>query len=266
MNHRNSISNFILLLAAGLLCLNAALAAPPTKVTVTNADPNSALQGDALDVVISGTGFDVGSKVKFLVTGTKDNTQINVGIVVLNPDGTLTASIQVLGTASAIDYDIEVRASSGRRGKGTTLFKVSQNGDAEDPSPHRYNVTFAGDLTGGGEDWGESSKTVQYSRDFGFTGTGELNLDYFRAPFPDGPFTGSRGVDCFGAIGTFVSLYGATLQNVKGGSAKAMIQFEAYAEDGFTPVVVYDLFIYGLFDGDPDDWPPSVWNSMTLTA
>ncbi len=128
MIHRKSISIFILLLAAGLLCLDAALAAPPVKVKVTAANPNSALQGDALPVVISGSGFDVGSTVKFLVTGTKDGNQISVSNVVLNPDGTLTASIQVQGTALAIDYDIEVRASSGRRGKGTTLFKVFENG------------------------------------------------------------------------------------------------------------------------------------------
>jgi hypothetical protein len=125
MNRHYQIPYFITLMTISLLSINIAVAAPPTKVTVTNAYPGSALQGDAVDVVISGSGFDAGSKVKFLVTGTKDDSQISVDPTVdLNPDGTLTARIHVLGNAQVIDYDIEVRTSSGRRGKGVTLFRV----------------------------------------------------------------------------------------------------------------------------------------------
>jgi len=128
MNNRNLISHAIALLVTALMCLNVAVAkGPSTKVTVTNANPGSALQGKALKVVVSGTGFDAGSSVRFLVTGTADDTQISVNpIVDLNSDGTLTAGIQVLSTATVIDYDIEVMNSKGRRGKGTTLFKVKQ--------------------------------------------------------------------------------------------------------------------------------------------
>lgn len=146
MNRHYQISYFITLMAISLLSINIAVAkGPPTKVSVTNAYPGSALQGDAVDVVISGSGFDVGSKVKFLVTGTKDDSQISVDPTVdLNPDGTLTARIHVLGNAQVIDYDIEVRTSSGRRGKGVTLFRVRTrdgggNTDAE-------CIVFTGDL------------------------------------------------------------------------------------------------------------------------
>jgi len=116
------------LLALGLSMLSHAYAAPPEKVTVTTANPNSALQGELLDVVISGSGFDHGSTVKYLVSGTSDDSQISVTAVTYNEaDGTLTTTIQVAGAALISDYDIEVRNSSNRRGKGTTLFAVLTN-------------------------------------------------------------------------------------------------------------------------------------------
>ena len=148
MNRHYQISYFFALIAISLLSINIAVAkGPAAKVTVTSANPGSALQGDAVDVVISGSGFDVGSKVKFLVTGTKDDTQISVDpTVVLNEDGTLTARINVLGNAKVIDYDIEVRASSGRRGKGVTLFRVrAREGGGNTESEC---IVFTGDLSG----------------------------------------------------------------------------------------------------------------------
>jgi len=115
----------------GLLWLDHAVAAPPEKIAVTSANPDSALQGEALDVVIGGSGFGLGATVKYLVTGTKDDSQISVLSVTYDAtDGTLTTSIQVHGDASVADYDIEVQAASGRRGKGTTLFKVQANNNA----------------------------------------------------------------------------------------------------------------------------------------
>ncbi len=143
MNKRNPIYCFIALLATALMCLNVAVAkGPSAKVTVTNANPGSAIRGEAVTVVISGSGFDHGSKVRFLVTGTNDDTQINVVDVDDSEaaDGNLTASIQVLSTATVIDYDIEVMNSRGRRGKGTTLFKVKQE----------ETVVYTAELTLGG--------------------------------------------------------------------------------------------------------------------
>jgi hypothetical protein len=129
---------FLLVLAAALFWLEAS-AAKPEKVTVTAANPNAALQGEALDVVISGSGFGHGSTVRFLVTGTRDDTQIGVGTVDYDElTGDLLASIQVLETAQVVEYDIEVRASSGRGGKGTTLFRVRKRGE-----DHRSGVEAA---------------------------------------------------------------------------------------------------------------------------
>jgi hypothetical protein len=124
---RSAIATVLILTLA---TLSLAHAAPPPKVQAAN--PNSALQGEALDVVISGMHFDNGSAVRFLVTDTDDDTQISVGDVTYNANGTLTASVQVQGEALISEYDIEVTTTNGRRGKGTTLFSVfSSNGGGQ---------------------------------------------------------------------------------------------------------------------------------------
>ena len=48
------------------------------KISVTAASPGEALQGEELDVIVGGSGFDEGTTAKFLVTGTSDDTQIEV--------------------------------------------------------------------------------------------------------------------------------------------------------------------------------------------
>ena len=121
------------LLSLGLMLASVAHAAPPPKVN--SANPNSALQGEALDVVIGGSNFQNGAAVKFLVTETSDDSQIDVNGVTYNADGTLTASVQVQGEALISDYDIEVTNPNGRRGKGTTLFAVYSSSGGGNSEP-----------------------------------------------------------------------------------------------------------------------------------
>jgi len=144
LNRQSSI--FFLVLAASFLWLSTSMAKGPSeKVTVTDANPNAALQGEALDVVISGSGFGHGAKVKFLVTGTKDASQIDVGTVDFDEaTGTLVANISVHDSALVDQYDIEVRASSGRRAKGTTLFAVKSKSGGGNITAEC--IVFTGDL------------------------------------------------------------------------------------------------------------------------
>ena len=53
-------------------------AAPP-RVTVKAATPSSAYQGESLDVVVSGSGFDASAKVQFFVSGTTNPGGIKFG-------------------------------------------------------------------------------------------------------------------------------------------------------------------------------------------
>ena len=123
-----SLSIF-LCLAGSLLWLDSASAGKPAKVFVTAANPSLALQGEALDVVISGSGFGHGATVRFLVSNTQDDAQVEITGTVLFDEmsGNLIAPIQVLDGAIVDFYDVEVLTSSGRRGKGTDLFSVVLN-------------------------------------------------------------------------------------------------------------------------------------------
>lgn len=129
MKHHHPVHYVILIVAVFVACATTLQAAPPTKVTVTAADPNSAIQGEMLPVEISGDGFDSGSHVRFLVSGSQDDDEILVESVEFVSPGKLRAQIRVRDDALVIDYDIEVRSSSGRRGKGTALFSVKSSND-----------------------------------------------------------------------------------------------------------------------------------------
>lgn len=99
---------------------------------VTSADPSSALQGTvSLDVTITGNGFDNSAQVQFLVTGTTNPGGISVKNVSVRSAKKLVATIEVADTAVVNKFDIEVRLSNGRKGKGTTLFAVQAK--ASDP-------------------------------------------------------------------------------------------------------------------------------------
>jgi hypothetical protein len=100
-----------------------AIAAPP--VTVTLATPASAYQGTiALDVVVSGNGFDPTAKVQYFVTGTANPGGITVKRVTFRSSKELVTTIDVADTADLANFDIQVTLDSGRKGKGTSLFSV----------------------------------------------------------------------------------------------------------------------------------------------
>jgi len=120
-------------------------AGKPVKVEVTSAFPDSAVQGELTEVEIDGTGFDAGSTARFIVTDTRDDTQIDVNEVTFDAQsGKLKAKIKVKDAALPVEYDIEVMNSSGRRGKGTTLFRVQarEGGGHTDAEC----IVFTGDL------------------------------------------------------------------------------------------------------------------------
>ena len=121
------------------LCLAGlpAFAAPPSggggsKVTVTAANPPDAFQGEELDVIVSGSGFDAGSQVSYLVTGTTDASQVEVISVQFISSTELKTRIRPKDAALPTEYDIQVQTSSGRKGKGTTLFRVKMSAE---PNP-----------------------------------------------------------------------------------------------------------------------------------
>jgi hypothetical protein len=136
------------LLALGLAPVGAAFA----QIKVTAATPASAVQGTmSLDVVVSGSGFDNSAKVQYFVSGTTNPGGITVKKVVFRSPQELVTTIDVADTADLASFDIQVTLSSGRKGKGTTLFRSRlPTGPAETPT-HPTARHYQGFTSNGGD-------------------------------------------------------------------------------------------------------------------
>jgi uncharacterized membrane protein len=115
--------------ALAWLALPLLLVAPASEalaqVKVTSATPSSAYQGArSLDVVVSGSGFDASARVQYFVSGTTLSGGITVRSVTYRKSSELVTTIDVAEGAVLANFDIQVTLDSGRKGKGTTLFKV----------------------------------------------------------------------------------------------------------------------------------------------
>jgi len=136
-------------LALGLVPVGAAFA----QIKVTAATPSSAYQGTiSLDVVVSGAGFDNSAKVQYFVSGTTNPGGITVRNVVFRNSKELVTTIAVAETADLASFDIQVTLSSGRKGKGTTLFLVKAKPNDEPlptypPARHSQSFTSNGGTT-----------------------------------------------------------------------------------------------------------------------
>lgn len=136
MNRSKPKHNWLAVLATLVLALPLyAPAAPPNRVTVTAAYPAEAFQGEELSVTVTGSGFDAGSMVGYFVTGTTDASQVDVLMVEFISPSELKTFIRPKDNALVSEYDIEVQTTSGRKGKGTTLFRVKQKTTPGGPPP-----------------------------------------------------------------------------------------------------------------------------------
>jgi hypothetical protein len=140
----------------GMLFAASALAGKPgsNPVIVTGIDPSSADQGQKLTVKVVGSGFEDGASIRFLVKGSTDDTQISAGPARFIPadpewDGTdwegsdsLESTIEVQPQALVTDYEVEVSASKGRKGKGTTFFFTVKSNQATTQCSFEFEAEF----------------------------------------------------------------------------------------------------------------------------
>jgi hypothetical protein len=136
MNIQRQISVlFLITVTAGLLIAATNLAAGPIKVN--SANPNSGALGETYTVEIKGQGLFDANRVRFLVTKTSFTGNVEVSLdcppALSEPprcdDSTIYAKVKIPGHATVADYDIEVQLRGGRKGKGTTLFRVRKKDD-----------------------------------------------------------------------------------------------------------------------------------------
>ena len=133
-----------------------------------------------------------------------------------------------------------------------------------------YGVTDMGGDMGGdmgvyGTDWETSNNGwidwFQYSP----AGTGFVDLGFFLEPKngdKGGPFTGTRGANCFGANGGIESLVQGGFSQQNNGSALGWLWIDARTDDA-KKSVRYMLVLEGLF-ANPRDWFPSGSNTLTM--
>ena len=103
------------------------------QVQVTSALPSSATQGTInLDVTVGGKGFQNGAKAQWFLSGTTNPGGVTVNSTAFVDSNTLKANITVSGTATVGPFDIVVKNTNGRTGKGTELFAVQSKGTCTD--------------------------------------------------------------------------------------------------------------------------------------
>jgi len=158
------------LLVLGLVPAEAAFA----QVRVTAANPASAPQGTfALDVVVSGNGFDPSAKVAYFVSGTTNPGGVTVRKVSYRNSKELVTTIDVDDVAVLAYYDIQVTLQSGRKGKGTTLFSVTRKSGSVDSYVAESLGTLPGDQSS--DAWGINSSGHVVGRSY----AGVLNAFYW---------------------------------------------------------------------------------------
>lgn len=95
------------------------------QISVTSATPNAATQGTInLNVTVGGKGFKAGAKAQWFISGTTNPGGVIVNSTAFVNSNTLTANITVSSTAYVGGFDVVVKNTDGRSGKGTELFAV----------------------------------------------------------------------------------------------------------------------------------------------
>jgi len=111
------------------------------QISVTSALPNSTTQGTVnLNVTVGGKGFKSGAQAQWFISGTNNPGGVTVNSTAFVNSNTLTANITVSDTAYVGGFDIVVKNTDGRTGKGTELFAVHSKGTCTD-TPLQLIVT-----------------------------------------------------------------------------------------------------------------------------
>jgi hypothetical protein len=99
------------------------------QVQVDSATPSAAPQGSInLDVAITGKGFEKGATAQWFVTGTTNPGGVTVNSTRFKSSTQLTANITIAADAVINGFDVVVRNTNGRTGKGTDKFAVTVKG------------------------------------------------------------------------------------------------------------------------------------------
>ena len=94
--------------------------------TVTAAEPDMAPQDTTLNVKVTGSGFDRGSRVEFAINGVVE-PKLHVNATAYRKSSELTANVTVAVDAPLLSYDVVVTTSRGKKGIGVEMFLVTES-------------------------------------------------------------------------------------------------------------------------------------------
>jgi FG-GAP repeat len=128
--HYMTIERRSLLFLAILWTFLCSVVAPATaQIQVTATNPSAAPQGTInLNVTVTGNGFKKGANAQWFLSGTTNPGGVTVNSTTFKSSSQLTANITVASTAQIAGFDVVVKNSDGRTGKGTDLFAVTTKG------------------------------------------------------------------------------------------------------------------------------------------
>lgn len=116
---------------------------PSGDPVVSLAEPSSAPQDTTLDVTVTGSGFDAGSRVDLGIDGIATDKVRTNSTAFVNPKK-LIANVTIAADAIPDRYDVIVTTSKDKRGIGIERFEVT----LRQGKSNTYTLTFGGDLTG----------------------------------------------------------------------------------------------------------------------
>jgi FG-GAP-like repeat/FG-GAP repeat len=100
-----------------------------SQIQVASTNPSAAPQGTVnLSVTVNGNGFKRGAIAQWFVTGTTNPGGVTVNSTTYKSSSQLTANITVAVDALQSGFDVVVKNTDGRTGKGTDLFAVTAKG------------------------------------------------------------------------------------------------------------------------------------------
>jgi hypothetical protein len=253
------------------------------QVSVTSALPNSATQGTInLDVTVGGKGFKSGAQAQWFISGTTNPGGVTVNSTAFVNSNTLTANITVSGTAYVGGFDVVVKNTDGRTGKGTELFAVqTSNGsttascsnnvtsvlyDTDSNSmPYQYQSDGLGPYTTYNKGNNSISSIIQKSCSWALDTTSSstrgivLTLAYPDSSGPQPPFVGPQ------------EIHGVFHTECSGNPANNNVNFGTMSFVGQTLacpmhfVFVYNGVTYNLALAPPT-WPGTSYMQVTCTG
>lgn len=127
---------------------------PSSDPTVTSTTPSSAKRDTTLNVTVTGSGFDQGSRAVWALNGdtTFATTRVKTNSTTYVTGKQLVASITIAIDAPIDYYDVQVVTLGGRKGIGIELFAVTQMVDlgalSDSMSSFAYDVNASGTVVG----------------------------------------------------------------------------------------------------------------------